>query len=67
MYTGLENLLIASLTTFTMPACEQLLHRYKFRQSYTEIWTTQRAEYDEAFPEHIYGSVSLIHNILSRW
>jgi hypothetical protein len=25
MYIGLENLLMASLTTFTMPACEQLL------------------------------------------
>ena len=65
MYIGRENRSTASLMTFTIPACEHLSIAMSLGSTML-VQVTQRAKYHKPLPQHVYGGVSLIHNILNH-
>src|SRR5262245_55488826 len=63
IYTGLEKVVTAFLTTLTIPAWEQLkTESSPTIQRNEDIY--ERAEYYQALPKNIHCNVALLHNML---
>jgi len=67
MYIGRANVATASLTTLTIPACEQLFETTSLNlkaDGETRESRSSRAEDDKSLSEDIYRSVPFIHKVL---
>jgi len=65
MYMGRANVATASLTTLTIPACEQLFETTSLKaDGETRASRNSRAEDDKPLSDDIYRSVPFIQKVL---